>query len=310
MNKRNVRKGAFFAIFLILAGAGIHFAIASLVPEKPREISLADISSSIPDTGSFIAPSEIPEKRSEMSAPKDLAVESSMAFDLSTGSEIFSVDKNKRWPIASITKMMTSVIALENLKDDAEATMSENAIATEGSSGGMIKGDKYTVHDLITAMMVVSSNDAAVAISEMMPEGEFIKKMNEKAKALGMANTNYVEPTGLSSMNQSTMEDMSKLMIYAWVNHQELFVISSKTKGYIKEVSAKKKRELTNIDVLSSRSNFLGGKTGFTEEARQNLISVFSFDKRPVGIMIFGAEDRVVEADKMIKFIKDGNRSN
>jgi D-alanyl-D-alanine carboxypeptidase len=307
--KHKIAKPAAFGIFCLLVGTGIHFAAASLAPEKPQT-AMADMSSVVPQLGEVRDGRDIPDKQAEASVPNDLEVESAFVIDLSTGEEIFSVDKTKRWPIASLSKMMSSVIALENFEKEAPVTFSATAIATEGASGSFSLGETFTVNDLIISMMVVSSNDAAVALSEQLPEGEFVALMNQKAKELGMTNTYFNEPSGLSSLNQSTLEDMSNLLTYAWKTYPELFIVSSKPKSYIKEASAKKKRELVNINALAPRPNFLGGKTGFIEESRENLMSVFSFDKRPIGILIFGAENRVAETDKIIDFFKNGYSRN
>ena len=303
--KRKLTKPIAFAIFCLLAGTCLHFAAASLAPAK-SETSLADVSSSIPQMGEIKDEREIPDKQAEASVPNDLEVESAYVIDMSSGAEIFSVDKSKRWPLASLSKMMSAVVALENFGKEKQIALSETAIATEGASGKFSVDETFTVEDLIISMMVVSSNDAAIALSEQLPAGEFVSLMNQKAKELGMTNTYFNEPSGLSSLNQSTLEDMSKLLLYSWKTYPELFIASSKPKNYIKEVSVKKKRELVNINALASRSNFLGGKTGFIEESGENLVSVFSFDKRPIGILIFGAENRVVETDKIIDFFKNG----
>ena|GEM_PF-1487788 len=304
-------KGAAFASIFILAGVGLHFAAASFMPDKSRTDTdnLGSISVAVPDSGEVSAIREIPDANKD-SILRDLDVQSAFVMDLSSGNEIISIESSKRWPLASLSKVMSSVVALENIDSEKEITISVSAVETEGTAGNLVAGNIFTAHDLVTAMMVVSSNDAAVALSENMESGRFVELMNAKAKELGMNNTHFAEPTGLSSLNQSTLSDMSRLMSYVWKSHQELFVTSSKTKAYIKELSSKKRKELVNINALSSRSNFLGGKTGYTDDARQNLVSVFSFDKRPIGIMILGAEDRVVEADKIINFLKNGYGSN
>ncbi len=192
-----------------------------------------------------------------------------------------------------------------------KVVLSPSAIETEGISGGFSVGEAYSVEDLVYAMMVVSSNDAAVALSENMPEGRFVSLMNQKAAELGMDNTRFHEPTGLSMLNQGTADDLALLIEYAWSAHPDLFSVSSRKTAIIRELNSGKNVRLTNINALASRNDFLGGKTGYTEDANENLVSVFSIEGKPTAIIILGAEDRVVETEKIISFINnDINASN
>ncbi|MDD5099024.1 MAG: serine hydrolase [Candidatus Colwellbacteria bacterium] len=312
------------AVFIVVAVAfaGVHF-ITSANSSKPSQegdaalvwqsgSAVANISASaIVRSGEVADEREIPNReKEELMTPSELGAESAFVIDMSSGSEIFSIGKDKRWPLASLSKLMSATVALERMDHNKQVIMSETAIETEGSAGSLSVNESFSVSDLVAAMMVVSSNDAAVALSEEMPPREFTDAMNSKAEELGMGNTYFNEPSGLSSLNQSTPEDMSKLLMYAWKSHPELFVLSSKPKSYIKELTKNKRRELVNINPLAKRSNFLGGKTGFIEESRENLMAVFSFEKKPIGIIIFGSENRVETADRIISFLKNGDSRN
>ena len=297
-------KYALIAVVFLCLGLCLRLASASFFADTEKKESL---SASVSESAEVFSSVDIKEDKPAI-APKDLQVEAALVIDLSSGSEIFSVDKEKRWPLASTSKIMSSIIALENMDQDSEVEISANAVATEGVAGLLLEKDKYTVSDLISAMMIVSSNDAAVALMESMPEGKFVSLMNEKAASLGMSNTYFTEPTGLSTLNQSSAEDMSRLLSYAWTSHPEIFKISSHTQIKIKEIVSGKSRVLKNINALSAKNNFLGGKTGFTEDARENLVAVIGFGKKPIGIIILGAENRAVEADKIIKFLEADNK--
>ncbi len=287
------------AVAFLCLGLGLRLAAASLAPFEDPEIYSASVS----ESAEVFSSAEMKEDKPEI-APQDLEVEAAIVVDLSSGSEIFSINKGKRWPLASTSKIMSSIIALENMDQTSEIEISASAVATEGIAGLLAEQDRYTVKDLISAMMIVSSNDAAVALQEYMPEGKFVSLMNEKAASLGMSNTFFAEPTGLSTLNQSSAEDMTRLLTYAWVSHPDIFKVSSRTEVKIKELVSKKSRVLKNINALAVRNNFLGGKTGFTDDARENLVAVIGLGKKPIGIIILGAENRVVETEKIIKFLE------
>ncbi len=250
------------------------------------------------------------DKTDDKKFPDNLAVESAVAIDLDTGEKYFVLNEERRWPIASLSKVMTATIALENYKLDDKVILSEKAADAYGTAGDFHAGETYTVQDLITSMMVVSSNKAAVALSENMEGNKFVDLMNKKAHDLGMLNTYYNEPSGMSSLNQSSLSDLMLLTKYVWQNHPEIFSASHKTKASITEINGGKTRTLTNINQLVYDPRFVGGKTGFTDDARQNLISTFSLNNKRVVIMIFGAEDRITEAKKIIAFLTEKQKSD
>lgn len=308
MSQQNKIISSFFLLLIF----GFFAKLATATPEIKKEVSplTAEIVSSAVSLNPEVpSRNEIPEEDAEhkaktKSVPEDLKVEAALVVKTKSNEKLLSFNEEKRWPLASLSKVMTAVVALENLDPEATIEISENAVGTEGIAGGLKPGDKYLVKDLISAMMVVSSNDAAVALSEGAPEGEFARMMNDKAKSLGMENTYFREPTGLSTLNQATLSDLLLLVRYSWLNYPELFSVSHKSKIYITELGAKKKQLLTNINALVSNDNFVGGKTGYTEDAGQNLISVFSLNGESVILMLFGAEDRVTETEKIIRFLK------
>jgi D-alanyl-D-alanine carboxypeptidase len=254
------------------------------------------------ESPSAIDITEIPGKKEPM-VPTNLNLKAVSVIDLSSGEEIFSLHETDRWPLASVSKLMSAIITLENMDPEQRIYFSEQAIATEGVSGSFSVGESYSAEDLVYAMMVVSSNDAAVALLESMPEGQFVTLMNQKALELGMYNTRFSEPTGLSMLNQSTVDDLSLLMKYAWEFHPDLFSVSSRKTITIRELNSRKNIRLTNINALAPRNDFLGGKTGYTEDANENLVSVFSLKSKPIAIIILGADNRVAEVEKIISFI-------
>jgi D-alanyl-D-alanine carboxypeptidase len=307
----NSNKAIIFGALFLTTGLFIKLGAAAIPSSEKRETGMADINTAISASDSALEDiMEIPGKK-EPKTPNNLDIQAGMVIDLSSGEEILSVNKFKRWPIASVSKMMSSVVAIENLDPDREIIFSAEAIATEGVAGGFKEGEAYSVSDLIASMMVVSSNDASVALMESLPNGSFISMMNAKAKEMGMIDTYFAEPTGLSILNQSTASDLGILISHVWRNYPELFDISSGKDVFIKELNSGTRKRLTNINSLSSRRDYLGGKTGYTEDASENILAVFSLNKKPLAFIVLGAENRILETEKIINFIKnDINSSN
>lgn len=247
----------------------------------------------------------MPAKKSGVQSPW-IEAAAALAVDLDGGFEFFGFNADKRWPVASLTKLMTALIVEEKIGNKKVVVASKKAVAVEGGAGGLEAGGSYLAGDLIKAMMMVSSNDAAAALAEFYGEENFIKEMNVKAEVLGMSQTKFFNPAGLSILNQSTANDLRKLAGFILANHPEIFTLSREPKSSIYEINSKKKIDFASINKFSGQSDFIGGKTGFLEEAQQNLLSIFSFNKRHILIIVLGSKnDRFEETMKIFNWIKE-----
>lgn len=217
-----------------------------------------------------------------------------------TGEKIFAQNADKVWPIASITKLMTATIASEKMDINQKVRISARAAAAHGIAGGFKEGELFTIRDLIKAMLVISSNDAAVAIAEQVGEEKFIDAMQSKAAELKMLNTTYVEPTGLSPYNRATANDITKLVYYAMDRHPEFFLISRQREAKIVELGTGKARTLANIDQFAGNGEFLGGKTGFIDESGRNFVALFGANGHLVLTVVLGAENAIEETKTLL----------
>lgn len=226
---------------------------------------------------------------------------------LSPEFDFYRLNANDRWPLASLTKLMTAVIALEEMGQDKIVTITPAAVATEGPAGNLEVGEEYRVRDLVKAMLVVSSNDAAVGIAEFYGLEQFISRMNVKAALLGMRQTSFTDPTGISFLNQGTAEDLEKLVKYIYEKRPELLEITRQKSVRILELSKSREKELLNINnfAFNGHPDFVGGKTGFTDEAGGNLLSIFDYRGKKVLVIVFGTEDRFGETEKLYNWVKN-----
>lgn len=217
---------------------------------------------------------------------------------------LLTLNQKNRWPIASITKLLTAVVASENMDVEKTISLTKEAIDTEGIAGDFKEGEIFKISDLIDAILLVSSNDAAEAIAQEFGRNDFLALMNQKAKDIGMLNTFIYDPSGLSARNQSTPNDLYKLASYMYFNNPEFFKTTSIKKDYITEQKTGKRRTISNINEFAGQSNFIGGKTGFTEESQGNLLSIFKVDGQPLVIVILGSQDRFGETRKILNCIR------
>lgn len=203
-----------------------------------------------------------------------VSARSAILIDGQSGRVLFGKDEHEKRRIASITKIMTAVLAIESGKMKDTVKISKRAIQAEGSSIYLKEGQKVSLEDLTYGLMLRSGNDAAVAIAEHIGgslEG-FIFMMNQKASELGMENTNFQNPHGLDDHKNhySSAYDMAILTKYA-MEHRHYQKIAGTTfykaktmEGYWKN----KNKLLTGLYQYST-----GGKTGYTKLAKRTLVS-------------------------------------
>lgn len=216
----------------------------------------------------------------------NIYAESYILVDEESGVTLASKDEQERIPIASTTKVMTATIVLENYDLDDIVTISSDAANQVGADAYLRTGEEITVLNLLKCMLIKSANGAAYALAEHMngasEEGtaKFVKKMNDKAKTLGMLNTEYHDPAGLDVTGWSSAEDLSIITKYAM--KKDLFAEIVKTeKTTVKDVSGQIYHLLENSNRLVGEwkySGALGVKTGYMPEAGHCLVGAAKRD--------------------------------
>ena len=200
-------------------------------------------------------------------------------MDETTGRVLASKDMNSKRLIASITKIMTTVIAIESGKVDDVVLVDESIRKAYGSGIYVEVGEEIVLKDLLYGLMLRSGNDAAMMIASYVAgsEEEFVKMMNDKAKELGMKNTTFYNSSGLPtpSGNYSSCYDMALLTRYAM--KYDLYKEIVSTKKY-KVTTNKKTYVWNNKNKLLNYDYITGGKTGYTEESGRTLVSTASID--------------------------------
>jgi len=222
------------------------------------------------------------------------------------GNKISAVEESKRWPIASLTKLMTALVARDLIPASTKIKIGEIDPETEGYAGGFSAGEIFSRKDLEKSLLMTSSNTAANAIADSYGKERFIDAMRSYVDKVGMINTYFDDPTGLSYKNQSTAEDLDKLINYILINEPEIFKITRTKSDRIYDYGSGRRREVLNINEFAGETGFIGGKTGTTPEAVGNLISIFSSDGGKSGkvIILLGSEDRFYETRNILEKFK------
>lgn len=223
-----------------------------------------------------------------MALAQQLDINAKSAVVMCSGSDqvLFEKNMNEKLPMASTTKIMTALITLEEAKkENREITITEQMVPVEGSTMGLKVGDKLTLYALAQGMLLISGNDAATsaAIAISGSSEEFAKKMNLKAKEIGMENTNFVTPSGLDDENHySTAYDMAKLASFA-MNNSDFEKITSSKSMKVEYLNPKKVCEFSNSNrLLRSYDGCIGVKTGFTKKSGRCLVTCAKRDNKKI----------------------------
>lgn len=206
-----------------------------------------------------------------------------------------------RWPMASLTKLLTSVVVAENIGYHKRVPMTETAIATEGNGVMFNPNEEFAARDLARIMIMASSNDAAVAFEEHVGgREEFLKLLRGAATKLGMDQTTLSDAAGLSAANESSASDLMKLVKYLASSRPEILEWTRHATFIFQPTNAPTSRTVANIVPFADDPRFLGGKTGTLPEARENFAGLFSLGGRRVVVVILGSRDRVREVNELL----------
>lgn len=206
----------------------------------------------------------------------DVSASSACMIETVSGDVVYEKNSVEKMPIASTTKIMTAIIAIENAPLNKVITVSSEAVGVEGSSIYLCENERLTAEELLYALMLESANDAACALAiEIGGNVEsFVDMMNDKAATLGLRNTNFTNPHGLSDPDHySTAQDMALLMAYCMKN--EMFAKITSTKKFSLDGSDESySRLLVNHNrLLGTYEGISGGKTGYTKSAGRCLVT-------------------------------------
>lgn len=290
-----------------LYSAGLIIIAIIITIATPRLVDIADsvfISIQIPENNSNIAGIQkynIPPIGKGNPAPATSA-RSVLVLDLATGKDLLERKADQRLPIASTTKIMTALVANSYFKQNSVLTVNDGA-GIVGSKVGLTKGENLSFRSLLYGLLLNSGNDAAYVIAENYPGGVsgFISAMNKKVLDLDLKNSHFENPAGLDSpTHYSSARDLSKITIKALDDYQLARIFATQDT----EISSTDKKytyQLHNLNkLLSSVSGVLGVKTGYTENAKENLVTLVDRGGRRVLLVVLGSDDRFGETTKLI----------
>lgn len=227
----------------------------------------------------------------------DIKAKSAVLMDYDTGTVVYSKNERERLPIASMVKIMTLTLTLEeidcgNLSPDDLVTASENAASMGGSQAFLDAHSEYTVNELIKSIVVGSANDSCVALAEHIAGSvdAFVQRMNEKATKLGMTDTCFINCTGLPGAEQYCCAHDVALMTRELISHERFFEYSGIWMFDFKHPSGRTTQLSNTNKLIRAYEGCDGGKTGFTNDAKYCLSATAKRGETRLISVVCGAE--------------------
>ena len=236
---------------------------------------------------------------------------SSIVMDLDSGRVLYQNNADEERLIASITKIMTCIIAIEERDLNSEVEAGEEILKMYGTSIYLELNEKMKLIDLLYGLMLRSGNDASVVIAKAVAgsEDEFVKLMNKKAKELGMTNTTFSNPHGLDeeTKNYSTARDMAKLTSYAYKNKTYRKITG--TEEYRVKTDNKSYLWYNRMKLLGDYKYCTGGKNGYTPSAGKTLVTTHKKGDLKITVVTLDDNDEYNNHERLAEYIFD-NYSN
>ncbi len=227
---------------------------------------------------------------------------SAIMMDMDNGRILYSKDINRQQSVASISKIMTAVLAIESGRMDEMVTIGDEIDKSYGSGIYITKGEEIKLRDLVYGLMLRSGNDASYAIAQYVAGDLFVKMMNDKAKEIGMINTKFNNPNGLDEEagNYSTAYDMAVLTSYA--NKLEEYQKIVQTKSYDVKTNKNTYHWVNKNKLLFSYQYSTGGKTGYTKEAKRTLVTTAQKDNLNLVVVTLNDGNDFADHQKLFEY--------
>lgn len=294
-----IRFDQLFSILLI-----VMFSLARIdLPATTNTIDLLALLTPPPVSAQVTVPTII---ESPLDPPL-LSAQSALVYDPQNGVFIFEKNAQQALPIASLTKIMTALVASE-LYDPHEVVTINGEEHTEGNTIKLQKGESITVENLLHGLLIFSGNDAAYALANHHPTGlpGFIDEMNKKAQELHLFQTSFENPAGFDTANQfSSSYDLAILMKEV-SKHPTLLQIMGTEFAEIQSVDGKFSHAVYNTnELLKKMEEVYAGKTGSTPMAKECLITLTTKNDHPIITVVLGSENRFEETEQLIDWTYD-----
>jgi D-alanyl-D-alanine carboxypeptidase (penicillin-binding protein 5/6) len=233
-----------------------------------------------------------------------ISAQAALALDLDTMVPLYEKNPDTTFLPASTTKIVTALVAMDFYSDNDVLVVNSEGI--DGQKMGLVEGEQISAGSLLDGLLIYSANDAAEVLAANYDGGReaFVQAMNEKANELNLINTHFENPTGFDGGRHfSTARDLIRVAIVAMQNPRFSNIVKQKEKVVASIDGAIKHKLISTNQLLSEVDGVKGVKTGWTENARENLVTYIERDGKRIMIALLGSQDRFGETKELISWI-------
>ena len=237
-----------------------------------------------------------------MSLPKGkdskITADAYLVKDLTNGGKVVMYNDDRLVPIASLSKLVTAIIARKLIPSTDRITITREIMSTYGNTAQFKVGETFTASDIMYPLLMVSSNDAAEALAMNYGRDKFIKAMNDFVQSIGAYRTSFADPSGLSPQNVSTADDLA--IILEWIRNNDPGII---------DITLLKNKVVRSHDWVNPThflnwSNYLGGKNGYLPEADRTGAALFKLNNDVYAVILLGSASRDEDMVKLLAKVK------
>lgn len=222
------------------------------------------------------------------SATGQITASAYMVMNLDTGELVDGSQVDRVLPIASLSKLVTAVVARKAVDADERITIGRSIMSTYGNTAQFQVGETFVAQDLYYPLLMVSSNDAAEALAQSYGHKRFVRLMNDFVQSIGAYRTYFVDPSGLSPLNISTAQDLAIIIDWIRKNDPEIIKITGEKSRVVRA------HTWVNPTHFLNWSAYIGGKNGYTPEANRTGVALFRLgqQKNTYAVVVLGSELR------------------
>lgn len=262
--------------------------------------------------GDLIEPEKVKEQAQvqvKTKVTKDLDAITAEAYiigDLNTGKVLLEHNTSTVFPIASLSKLFTALVASHQIDKNSKIVITKEMTDAYGDAGNLVEDEKFTSEELLYPLLLESSNDAAEALAQSFGYKKFIDAMNKLALDAGMKNTSFKDSSGLNSSNVSNVKDLFILAQYYYKNEKSILDITKQKEYTLATTTDHGFHHFVSINPFVVYEPFIGGKTGRTKEAKESMISLFDLPTatttRPVAVIILRSDmgEREMDTERIM----------
>ncbi|MDE0352976.1 MAG: D-alanyl-D-alanine carboxypeptidase [bacterium] len=242
--------------------------------------------------------------------PPEVTAEAWIVYDHTYGQVLAELDADSRRSVASVTKILTALVVLENVGGDDLVTITDTAASVGESEIGLVAGEAaWTVEELVAALILRSANDAAVALAQHVggSVAGFAELMNGEATRLGLTDSNFVNPHGLDHADHySSARDILRISVAAMDNPAFSRIAATRSFSLPPTPEGESRVAVNRNDLLATYPGTLGIKTGYTGRALQTLSAVAERDRRRIHVVVLGSQDHFADVALLLDYAFGG----